>query len=238
MHTVDFRQAPGSARNRPVRDRSETVTRRPSDGSPSSGRAAGPGIIASLVRVPPPISSAASSTVTSTLVLMRSEQCQRTGDSADRGVQRRNEVVDYQRRALAVAKFPGVGSVEDVMTHAAADHRPVAHHVVGEAQHLQAGWHRLEGIAIQWAKHIECGSAPPQQVLAAVLRPADEIGHNGKRQRRSQSRDTVHVLTSHGLRDQLLGLVGYDVSYRAQGPWQGAGARRACAAGRVPRRHC
>jgi hypothetical protein len=46
------------------------------------------------------------------------------------------------------------------------------------------------------------------------------IGHHGKRQRRRQIRDTVHVLTSHGLRHQLLGLLGYHVTHRPQGPWQ------------------
>ena len=43
------------------------------------------------------------------------------------------------------------------MTHAAVDHRAAAHHVLGEAQHLQTGRHGFEGIAIERAKRIECG---------------------------------------------------------------------------------
>jgi len=91
---------------------------------------------------------------------------------------------------------------------------------LGEAQHLRAGRHRLEGTAVQRAKHIECGSAPSQQVPAVVLRPADEIGHHRKRQRRRQIRDTVHVLTFYSLPDQLLGLACYDVTHRPQGARQ------------------
>ena len=106
------------------------------------------------------------------------------------------------------------------MTHAAVDHRAVAHHVLGEAQHLQTGRHRFESRAIQRAKHIECGSAPTQQVLAAVRRPADEIGHHRKRQCGGQVLDAVHVLTSHGRLDELLSLVGDDVAHRPQRPRQ------------------
>ncbi len=63
------------------------------------------------------------------LVGVGGEQSERVGDPADRGVQRRREVVDHQRRALALRQLSGVGGDEDVVADAAVDHRAAAHHL-------------------------------------------------------------------------------------------------------------
>ncbi len=99
------------------------------------------------------------------------------------------------------------------MAHAAVQHRAVAHHVLGEAQHLQTGQHRLEGFSVERAKHIECGSAPTQQVWRRSSGQPTRSGttESGSAIARSLTPSNVDV---HGCGDQLLSLVVDGVAHR------------------------
>src|SRR6185437_2098094 len=151
---------------------------------------------------------------------MGCQQIDRVGDSADRGVQRWRQVVDHQGRALRVGQFAGVGRAEQFVRDAAFEDGALAHHAVGEPQHLQAARNLLDGLPIEWAENIEGGSAPFDEMVTLVAWPADEVGDDGQRQGGRQIRDGVDDTTLHGCVNDVVRLRVDHFVDRAQRPGQ------------------
>ena len=66
------------------------------------------------------------------------EQVQCIGDGADRGVERRTDVVDHQGCEFSVGHSAVVGGEKDLMAHAALDEAAFANDPAGVSQHAQA----------------------------------------------------------------------------------------------------
>ena len=173
------------------------------------------------------------------LIGVGGEQVQRVGDGADRGVQRRRDVVDHQRREARRATLALVGGEKDLVTDAALDEAAVADHAAGvAAASARAAGNdfsacrfigpRMSNVAApQGRRFSRCRTGQPMRSGTTAI---------GNAQARS-STPSISPRAECGV--DHVGRPGPARRRRCRVARGGAaGARRACGADRVRRRHC